>query len=102
MSEGKFSINRACAVGIAFLGLLSIVTIISAYLFVRNPAIVWLCLLFILLVFSCAITMNLVGTPGWPPRVPTKFIVIERRGPVKQKNPFRELSPLEGYPGKVH
>ena len=54
MSEGKFSINRACAVGIAFLGLLSIVTIISAYLFVRNPAIVWLCLLFILLVFSCA------------------------------------------------
>ena len=54
MSEGKFSINRACAVGIAFLGLLSIVTIISTYLFVRNPAIVWLCLLFILLVFSCA------------------------------------------------
>ena len=54
MSEGKFSINRACAVGIVFLGLLSIVTIISAYLFVRNPAIVWLCLLFILLVFSCA------------------------------------------------
>jgi len=54
VSEGKFSINRACAVGIAFLGLLSIVTIISAYLFVRNPAIVWLCLLFILLVFSCA------------------------------------------------
>jgi signal transduction histidine kinase len=41
-------------VGIVFLGLLSIVTIISAYLFVRNPAIVWLCLLFILLVFSCA------------------------------------------------
>ena len=54
MSAGKLSINRACTVGIAFLGLLSIVTIISAYLFVRNPAIVWLCLLFILLVFSCA------------------------------------------------
>ncbi|RKI65968.1 sensor histidine kinase [bacterium 1xD42-67] len=54
MSAGKLSINRACAVGIAFLGLLSIVTIISAYLFVRNPAIVWLCLLFILLVFFCA------------------------------------------------
>ena len=54
MSAGKLSINRACTVGIAFLGLLSIVTIISAYLFVRNPAIVWLCLLFILPVFSCA------------------------------------------------
>ena len=54
MSAGKLSINRACTVGIAFLGLLSIVTIISAYCFVRNPAIVWLCLLFILPVFSCA------------------------------------------------
>ena len=54
MSEGKFSINRACAVGAAFLGLLSIVTIISAFRVTQNPAIVCLCLLFILLVFSCA------------------------------------------------
>ena len=54
MSEGKFSINRACAVGTAFLGLLSVVTTILAYLLARNPAIVWLCLLFILSVFSCA------------------------------------------------
>jgi len=46
---GKISINRACGVGAAFLGLLSIVTIISAFLFAKNPAIVWLCLLFILL-----------------------------------------------------
>ena len=55
MKGGKISINRACGVGAAFLGLLSIVTIISAFLFARNPAIVWLCLLFILLVLSCAI-----------------------------------------------
>ena len=55
MKGDKISINRACGVGAAFLGLLSIVTIISAFLFARNPAIVWLCLLFILLVLSCAI-----------------------------------------------
>ena len=53
MKGGKISINRACGVGAAFLGLLSIVTIISAFLFAKNPAIVWLGLLFILLVFIC-------------------------------------------------
>ena len=49
------SINRACAVGAAILALLSIMTITAAFLFTRNPAIVWLGLLFILLVFICAV-----------------------------------------------
>ena len=49
------SINRACAVGAAFLALLSIMTITAAFLFTRNPAIVWLGLLFILLVFICVV-----------------------------------------------
>ena len=49
----KLSINRTCAVGAAFLGLLSTVTIIAAFLLTRNPAIVRLILLFILLVFTC-------------------------------------------------
>jgi len=51
----KLSINRACAVGAAFLGLLSIMTVTAAFLFTRNPAIVWLGLLFILLVFICVV-----------------------------------------------
>ena len=54
MNGGKLSINRACAVGAAFLGLLFVMTVTAAFLFTRNPAIVWLCLLFILLVFACA------------------------------------------------
>ena len=53
MKGSKLSINRACAVGAAFLGLLSVVTVTAAFLFTRNPAIVWLGLLFILLVFAC-------------------------------------------------
>ena len=53
MTGGKLSINRACAVGAAFLGLLSAATVTAAFLFTRNPAIVWLGLLFILLVFIC-------------------------------------------------
>ena len=53
MNGGKLSINRACAVGAAFLGLLSAATVTAAFLFTRNPAIVWLGLLFILLVFIC-------------------------------------------------
>ena len=53
MNGSKLSINRACAVGAAFLGLLSVVTVTAAFLFTRNPAIVWLGLLFILLVFAC-------------------------------------------------
>lgn len=54
MTGCKLSINRACAVGAVFLGLLSTVTVTAAFLFTRNPAIVWLGLLFILLVFACA------------------------------------------------
>ena len=54
MNGGKLSINRACAVGAAFLGLLSVITVTAAFLFTGNSAIVWLCLLFILLVFACA------------------------------------------------
>ena len=55
MTGDKLSINRACAVGAAFLGLLSIMTVTAAFLFTRNPAIVWLGLLFILLVFICVV-----------------------------------------------
>ena len=55
MNDGKLSINRACAAGTAFLSLLSIAATISAFLFARNPAILWLSLLLILSVFSCAI-----------------------------------------------
>jgi signal transduction histidine kinase len=54
VNGSKLSINRVCAVGAAFLGLLSIMTVTVAFLFTRNPAIVWLGLLFILLVFICA------------------------------------------------
>ncbi len=53
MTGCKLSINRACAVGSAFLGLISAATVTAAFLFTRNPAIVWLGLLFILLVFIC-------------------------------------------------
>ena len=49
MNGSKLSVNRVCAAGTAFLGVLSIVMIISAFLFTENAAIVWLCLLFILL-----------------------------------------------------
>ena len=55
MTGDKLSINRACAVGAAFLGFLSTVTVTAAFLFTRNPAIVWLGLLFILLVFICVV-----------------------------------------------
>ena len=55
MNDSKLSINRACAVGAAFLALLSIMAVTAALLFTRNPAIVWLGLLFILLVFICVV-----------------------------------------------
>ncbi len=54
MNGGKLSINRVCAAGAAFLGLLSAAVVTAAFLFTQNPAIVWLGLLFILLVFACA------------------------------------------------
>ncbi len=53
MNRSKLSINRVCAVGAVFLGLLSAAAITAAFLFTRNPAIVWLGPLFILLVFIC-------------------------------------------------
>ena len=55
MNDSKLSINRACAVGAAFLALLSIMAVTAAFLFTRNPAIAWLGLLFILLVFICVV-----------------------------------------------
>ena len=54
MNGGKLSINHVCAAGAAFLGLLSAAAVTAAFLFTKNPAIVWLGLLFILLVFACA------------------------------------------------
>ena len=53
MNGSKLSINRACAVVAAFLGLLSTLTVTAAFLFTGNLAIVWLGLLFILLLFTC-------------------------------------------------
>ena len=54
MSADKLSINRACAVGAAFLGVLSAAAIVAAVLLTKNPAVVWLGLLFVALVFVCA------------------------------------------------
>ena len=53
VNDSKLSIKHACAAGAAFLGLLSAAAITVAFLF-RNSTIVWLGLLFILLVFTCA------------------------------------------------
>ena len=55
MSAGKLSINRACAVGAAFLGVISAAVIVAAVLLTKNPATVWLGLLFAALVFACAV-----------------------------------------------
>ena len=54
MNGSKLSINRACAAGATVFGLLSVTTVTAAFLFTGDPAIVWLGLLFILLVFLCA------------------------------------------------
>ncbi len=53
MNGKKFSINRACAVGAAFLGAVSIVATTAAVLLTGNPAVVWLVLLFAVLVLAC-------------------------------------------------
>lgn len=55
MTGSKLSINRACAVGAAFLGSFSILTVTAAFLFTGDPAIVWLGLLFVLSVSTCAV-----------------------------------------------
>lgn len=54
MSVSKLSINRACAVGAVFLGVISASTIVAAVLLTKNSAVVWLGLLFAVLVFACA------------------------------------------------
>ena len=53
MSADKLSINRACALGAAFLGIISIASIIAAFLLTKNLAVVWLGLPFVTLVFAC-------------------------------------------------
>ena len=53
MSGSKFSINCACVVGAAFLGVISFAAIIAAFLLTGNLAVVWLGLLFIVLVLAC-------------------------------------------------
>ena len=54
MSAGKLSINRVCAVGAVFLGVISAAAIGATVLLTKNPAVVWLGLLFVALVFACA------------------------------------------------
>ena len=53
MNAGRLSINRACAFGAAFSGIISIAFIIAAFLLTKNPAVIWLGLLFATLVFAC-------------------------------------------------
>ncbi len=53
MKSGKFSINRACTVGAAILGVISAAVIAAAFLLTHNPVVVWLELLFSALVFVC-------------------------------------------------
>ncbi len=52
MNAGRLSINRACALCAAFLGIISIAVIIAAFLLTKNLAVVWLGLLFVVLVFA--------------------------------------------------
>lgn len=47
------SVNRACVIGAGVLSTISVVVIIAAYLFTRNPAVIWLGILLTLLVFLC-------------------------------------------------
>ena len=53
MSADKLSINRACAVGTAFLSVLSAAAVVAVVLLTKNPAVVWLVLLFVALVIVC-------------------------------------------------
>lgn len=54
MSAGRLSINRTCAVGVAFLGVISAAATVAAVLLTKNPAVAWLMLLFAALVLACA------------------------------------------------
>ena len=55
MKVGKLSVNRACAIGVAFLGVISLAMFGTAFLFIKNPIILWLGLLFTVLVFAGAV-----------------------------------------------
>ena len=62
MNGSKLSINRACAVGATFLGLLFIMTVTAAFLFTRNPA----------MLFSdrlCVTIDNMLDGASAPPQV---------------------------------
>lgn len=52
MNGNTLSINRVCAVGAAFLGVISLAAIGTSFLVTRNPMIIWLVLLFVALVFA--------------------------------------------------
>lgn len=52
MSADKLSINRACAVGAAFLSVISAAAIVAFVLLTKNLAVVWLMLLFVALVIA--------------------------------------------------
>ena len=54
MNGGRLSINRACVLCVAFLGVISVAAIIAAFLLTKNLAVVWLGLLFVALVLTCA------------------------------------------------
>ena len=54
MNGDKLSINRVCAAGAAFLGVISAAAIVAAVLLTKNPAVVWPGLLFVALVLACA------------------------------------------------
>ena len=53
MSANKLSINRACAVGAAFLSVISAAAIVAVVLLTKNLVVVWLVLLFVTLVIAC-------------------------------------------------
>ena len=54
MNGDKLSINRVCAAGAAVLGVIASAAVASAALLTKNPAVVWLGLLFVALVLACA------------------------------------------------
>jgi len=53
VSAGRLSINRVCTLGAAFLGIISIVAIIAAFLITKKLTVVWLELMFVTLVIAC-------------------------------------------------
>ena len=55
MNSSKLSINCACVICAAYLGVLSFAVITAAFLLTQNLIIVWLGLLFATLVLVCAV-----------------------------------------------